>query len=56
MASLSHEVLLLSVRLQTGEQQLNGVWGRKHWLYGDPIQGSQSKLSKAFFRLSIAAK
>lgn len=48
MASLSQEILLLSVKLQKGEQQLNGVWGRKHQLYGDPIQGSQSKLSKAF--------
>lgn len=56
MASLSHEILLLSVKLQKGEQQLNGEWGRKHQLYGDPIQGSQPQLSKAFFRLGIVAK
>lgn len=55
IASLSHEILLLSVKLQKGEQQLNGVWGRKHQLYGDPIQGSQSKL-RHLSVLSIAAK
>lgn len=44
------------MKLQKGEQQLNGVWGRKHQLYGDPIQGSQSKLSKAFSHFKYSCK